>query len=205
MEPSGKASAETQSSGSPQEYILKQGKAARTMGQSRVPAGRGAGRFSSSATAQCPSCTAGHCRSVRRGHPSQGHSAGPACSQQREGTVRTKPLTAISEVFQRPSWCHASLKPLSKAKVLSKSIKQPTGYKPTQQKAVASRLVSLAPSPPESVSLLTDLWSQETRGAGGGGRGPYMMYTFSACEKWKTSLVLGQTTLSSWRIDSREL
>lgn len=25
----------------------------------------------------------------------------------------------------------------------------------------------------------------------------YMMYTFSACEKWKTSLVLGQTTLSS--------
>lgn len=28
-------------------------------------------------------------------------------------------------------------------------------------------------------------------------RGAYMMYTFSAWEKWKTSLVLGQTTLSS--------
>lgn len=102
MEPSGKASAESQSSGSPREYILKQGKAARMMGQSRTPVGRGAECFSSSATAQSPSCTAGHCRSVRRGHPTQGHSAGPACSQQREGTVRTKPLTPISEVLQRP-------------------------------------------------------------------------------------------------------
>lgn len=31
-----------------------------------------------------------------------------------------------------------------------------------------------------------------------------MMYTFSAWEKWKTSLVLGQTTLSSCRIESRD-
>lgn len=56
-------------------------------------------------------------------------------------------------------------------------------------------------------SSLTDLWSQETEtqaGGGAGARGPgarggpaYMMYTFSACEKWNTSLVLGHTTLSS--------
>ena len=32
----------------------------------------------------------------------------------------------------------------------------------------------------------------------------YMMYTFSAWEKRKTSLVLGQTTLSSCRIETRD-
>lgn len=30
------------------------------------------------------------------------------------------------------------------------------------------------------------------------------MYTFSAWEKWKTSLVRGHTTLSSWRMESRD-
>lgn len=204
MEPSGKASAETQSSGSPREYILKQGKAARTMGQSRTPVGRGAGRFSSSATAQCPSCTAGHCRSVRRGHPSQGHSAGPACSQQREGTVRTKPLTPISEGPSAPLGVTpaSSLSQRRKSFPKASSSRQVT-HPPSRRLVQADS--SVAPPPLLSVSLLTDLWSQETRGAGDGGRGPYMMYTFSACEKWKTSLVLGQTTLSSWRIDSREL
>lgn len=171
-----------------------------------MPAGHGAGSFGSSSTAQRPLCTASHCWAAQRGQPSPGHGGRTSLCQQKEGTVRTqKPLTPVPGVPERPSVSRQSQvsfkgkSPFQKHEAVDRLQIHPA------EGCCKHRLFSLVPSRPESVSVLTDLWSQETRGAGAGGRGPYMMYTFSACEKWKTSLVLGQTTLSSWRIDSREL
>lgn len=204
MEPSGKASAETQSSGSPREYVLKQDKAAQTTGQSRCLRAMGLGVLAAALQPSIPCAppvTAGRSSAAT----SPGHGGRTSLFQQKEETVRTqKPLTPVPGVPELPSVSRQSQVSFKGESPFQKH-EASTGYKSTQQKAVASRLFSLVPSRPESVSVLTDLWSQETRGAGAGGRGPYMMYTFSACEKWKTSLVLGQTTLSSWRIDSREL
>lgn len=85
---------------------------------------------------------------------------------------------------------------------------QPAGshHKTPRPKQSPSRgLFTRHPLLPVS-ALPTDLWSQETGTPLRQARArAYMMYTFSACEKWKTSLVLGQTTLSSWRMESREL
>lgn len=72
--------------------------------------------------------------------------------------------------------------------------------RPSRPSSRAYERVTLAPSQ-EHLPSLTGLWSQET---GPRPRAAYMMYTFSAWEKWKVSLVRGQTTLSSWRMDSRD-
>lgn len=76
------------------------------------------------------------------------------------------------------------------------------GARPPRPSSRACERVTFAPSQEHLLSL-TGLWSQET---GPRPRAPaaYMMYTFSAWEKWKVSLVRGQTTLSSWRMDSRD-
>lgn len=171
-----------------------------------MTAGCGAGRFGSSSTAQHPLCTASHWRAVRRGLPSPGHGGRTSLFQQKEGTVRTqKPLTPVPAVPELPSMSRqpqVSFKgesPFQKHEAVDRLQIHPA------EGCCKHRLFSLVPSHPESVigahgSLVAGDKRRRSQRAG-----PYMMYTFSACEKWKTSLVLGQTTLSSWRIDSREL
>lgn len=139
--------------------------------------------------------------------PSPGHGAGPACPQaSASATGGTEEDTGIpgSHIQGAPRTPRrlAGLRNHSHGPKSSEHQRADSGQeaRPSRPSSRAHERVTLAPSQ-EHLPSLTGLWSQET-----GPQAPaaYMMYTFSAWEKWKVSLVRGQTTLSSWRMDSRD-
>lgn len=146
MEPSGKASAETQSSGSPREYVLKQDKAAQTTGQSRCLRAMGLGVLAAALQPSIPCAppvTAGRSSAAT----SPGHGGRTSLFQQKEETVRTqKPLTPVPGVPELPSVSRQSQVSFKRESPFQKH-EASTGYKSTQQKAVASTDCSVS-SPP---------------------------------------------------------